>query len=477
MFIKKIPINIVLLAIIFIYYLFFINKGIVIYDEGYYAHTAERILNGEVSYKDFFLQFTPGYFYLLALFYKIFGVSILTGRILTFIFSLGIAWLVLLIVDRFKVGIRLKILSVGSIMAFGFPLINNPSLLAWVSVFLSLLAVLFFVRKKYILLGIVLSLILFTKQNLGIYFFILTNIFILFLDTRKRWKNIFLVNCSFLILTLVWFSYFFLVLNSLDKFFGLIEFNSRYLSVYPFSYPPLSFLIQPTGFLKLLPYYLPIVFAMIIFKKFFDKKRDLNILYLSAISLVGFFGTVYPTSDLLHVYPFFGLILVSLILLLRKESLFSVWRVFILILIGTGFYLSLFREYYRYQVPYRYQKFKTEIPRAKNIYIDEPLANELSSLNLFFLINSSREDPVLCYPFCPMIYFILERKNPTKYANYYPGYLNKEQEKEVLNNIKDKKVKYVITFLNYKFETIISKFIQNQREVFHTGQFRVFEVR
>lgn len=474
MFLKKIPINIVLLILPAVYYLFFINKGIVIYDEGYYAHISERILNGEIPYKDFFLQFTPGYFYLLALFYKILGTSVLAGRILTFVFSLGIVWLALLIVDRFKADIRLKILSIGSIMAFGFPLINNPSLLAWASVFLSLLIVFFFLQKKYILLGIVLSLILFTKQNLGIYFFILTNIFIFFLDTKKRWKNILLVNSSFLFLTLVWFSYFFLVLSSLDKFFELIGFNSRYLLIYSFSYPPLSFLVQPAGFLKLLPYYLPIVFAIIVFKKFFDKKRDLNILYLSAISLVGFFGTIYPTSDLLHVYPFFGLILVSSVLFFRESTL---WRILVLILIGTGFYLSLFREYYRYQAPYRYQKFKTEIPRAKNIYIDEPQANELSSLKLFFLINSRKEDSVICYPFCPMTYFILERKNPTRYANYYPGYLTKEQEKEVVNNIKENRVKYIVTFLDYKFDTVISKFIQNQREVFRKGQFRVFEVR
>ncbi len=170
MFLSNRSINILLIFLLFLYYLFFINKGIVIYDEGYYAHTAERIINGEIPYKDFFIQFTPGYFYILALFYKLFGASILTGRILTVIICLGIGYLTLLIMDRFKSDLKLKILSLLAVASFGFPLINNMSLLAWPSVLLSLLAVLFFIEKKYVFLGIVLSLMLFTKQNLGIYF-------------------------------------------------------------------------------------------------------------------------------------------------------------------------------------------------------------------------------------------------------------------------------------------------------------------
>lgn len=475
MFLKKVPINIVLLILLAVYYLFFINKGIVIYDEGYYAHISERILNGEVPYKDFFLQFTPGFFYLLALFYKILGTSIITGRILTYILCLGIGLLTLLILDRFKAGLKLKILSLAAIVAFGFPLINNMALLAWPSVFLSLLAVLVFIDKKYIFLGFVLSLLLFTKQNLGIYLFVLTNICLFMF--RNKTKEIIITNISFFCTTLILFSYFFLMLNGFDRFTELLKFNSRYLSVYPFSYPPLTMLFQPLGIFKLLPYYFPIVMTIILIRQFVKKKSNSDVLYFLAVALAGFYGTVYPTSDLLHVYPFLGILIVSSLLLFREERPFALFRVLVFLIIGIGFYLTLFKEYYRYQPGYRYQKFKTELPRMKNIYIDEPLATDLSYLNLFFLINTKKTDSILCYPFCPMMYFILERKNPTRYANYYPGYLTENQEKEVIDNLRNKKTRFIITFLDYKFNRHISKFIQNQKLVLQKGQFKVFEVR
>lgn len=477
MFLKKLlSSSILLLTGISLYYLLFINKGIVIYDEGYYAHIAERIINGEVAYKDFFLQFTPGYFYLLAFFYKIFGPSVLIGRILTFIFCLGIAFLSLQILDKFKASLKLKILAMSSVAAFGFPLINSMAILAWVSVFLSLFAVLNFINKKYILLGITLSLILFTKQNLGIYFFIATNICLFFLNSKTKTKALFFTNLTFLLFTVVWISYFFLILNGPDRLIELINFSSRYVSIYSFSYPPLSFLTQPTGIFKLLPYYLPLIFGFFLLKEFLNKKKEINSIYFSTVALIGFLGTIYPTSDLLHIYPFFGSFLVSSVVLFRQKRYFY-WRILVLLLIGTGFYLTLFREYYRYQPAYRYQKFKTEIPRLKNIYVDEPLATDLSNLNLFFLANTKKNDPILCYPFCPMVYFILERENPTRYANYYPGYLTLDQEEEVVRDIKSKKVKFIVTFLDYRFDRPISRFIQSQQVVLQRGQFKIFEVK
>jgi len=49
-------------------------------DEGIILQGAQRILHGEVLYRDFFSFFTPGSYYLLALLFKIFGSSILVAR-------------------------------------------------------------------------------------------------------------------------------------------------------------------------------------------------------------------------------------------------------------------------------------------------------------------------------------------------------------------------------------------------------------
>lgn len=470
--------SIIILLLTYAYYIFFVNRGIVIYDEGYYAHIAERILGGEFPYKDFFIQFPPGYFYLLALVYKIFGVSLLSGRFLTLVICLGIVYLTILILNRFKVDLKFKAISILAIISFGFPLINNMSLLAWISVFLSLLAVFAFIEKKYVLLGIVLSFLLFTKQNLGLYFLIVTNLFLIFSNLNtQRFKILTTVNGISLVSILLWISYFFLLQGNGHRLVEFLTFNKQYLSVYPFSYPPLSMLLKPEGIFKLLPYYLPIIFALLLIKELFNKKKNLLVLYFSSVSLVGFFGTVYPTSDLLHVYPFFGPFLVSSLLFFKNKKVFRYWRLLVLILIGMGFYLTLFREYYRYQVPYRLQKVPLELAKTQNIKIDQTLATDLTYLNLFVAINTRSEDYIFSYPFSPMLYFILDRKNPSRFTIYYPGYLTEKQEQEVLNDIKLKKVRFVITFLDYKFDTLISKFIQNQNLIFERGQFKIFEIK
>src|SRR5436305_9172852 len=49
-------------------------------DEGIVLQGAQRILRGEVLYRDFFSYFTPGSYYFLGLLFKVFGSSFLVAR-------------------------------------------------------------------------------------------------------------------------------------------------------------------------------------------------------------------------------------------------------------------------------------------------------------------------------------------------------------------------------------------------------------
>ena len=63
-----------------LYLRLFYNYTILNADEGIVLQGAQRILQGEVLYRDFFSFFTPGSYYWMALLFKIFGSSILVGR-------------------------------------------------------------------------------------------------------------------------------------------------------------------------------------------------------------------------------------------------------------------------------------------------------------------------------------------------------------------------------------------------------------
>src|SRR5437868_10707346 len=62
------------------YLWFFRSYTVIEPDEGILLQGAQRILNGEVLYRDFFSFFTPGSYYLLALVFKLFGSSLLVAR-------------------------------------------------------------------------------------------------------------------------------------------------------------------------------------------------------------------------------------------------------------------------------------------------------------------------------------------------------------------------------------------------------------
>lgn len=473
-----------------IYYLFFINKGIVMYDEGYYLHLSERILNGEIPYTDFYSTHTPGFFYILAILFKIFGTYIMVGRILTMSICLIIIFLTLVILKKFSIpSIKLTIFSLLIMISFGYPLINIP-VVVWINVVLyQLLSITliswfeakaeFYFEYKYLLvIGILLAVSLFLKQNLGIAAIFTINFFIFFSKNKQllnKVKSLIFVNFIWMAPSSIWI-YFLLIKPSLNQMQDFIIFNQQLLFAYPFSYPPVSYILQPLGFFKLLPYYLPILLLIITFYNLLKKKKDWKIIYFFSLSLVGFFITILPTSDLIHVYPFLGMILVSfLVFTQRKKTRFNALIIlFIILTTASGFYLTFFKGYYRYELPYSLQTTSIPLERAKGIFVDKQLSQDITYLSKFIYKNTSKEDYVFVYPFSPIFYFILDRKNPSKSSAFLPIHIGKDQQINAIKEIEARNTKYIITSNAYKFNTELSNYIQNQKEVFAAGRFKVF---
>jgi len=55
--------------------------GVNVYDEGLIVFGAIRVMNGDVPYRDFYANYGPAQFYVLAGLFKVFGPSILINRI------------------------------------------------------------------------------------------------------------------------------------------------------------------------------------------------------------------------------------------------------------------------------------------------------------------------------------------------------------------------------------------------------------
>ena len=145
-------------------------------------------------------------------------------------------------------------------------------------------------------------------------------------------------------------------------------------------------------------------------------------------------------------------------------------------MIGIGFYLTLFREYERYQKPYRFQNTPLSLPRASGILVEKTTAKNLTSLSKFINERTSKNDYIFSYPYYPMIYFILERRNPSKDLIYEIRLWHQYDHQIILNEIKQKKVKYIVTSYGYVFDSDISHFITKQKEIFKNESFKVFEI-
>ena len=160
--------------------------------------------------------------------------------------------------------------------------------------------------------------------------------------------------------------------------------------------------------------------------------------------------------------------------LIHREDLIITFV--ICLMIGIGFYLTLFREYERYQKPYRFQNTPLSLPRASGILVEKTTAKNLTSLSKFINERTSKNDYIFSYPYYPMIYFILERRNPSKDLIYEIRLWHQYDHQIILNEIKQKKVKYIVTSYGYVFDSDISHFITKQKEIFKNESFKVFEI-
>jgi hypothetical protein len=85
--------------------------GIDIYDEGIRLHGAERVLNGEVPYRDFYAVYGPAAFYWPALLFKVFGHQVLVFRVSEILFTALLATAVYLLCQKGGVSMGASLLA------------------------------------------------------------------------------------------------------------------------------------------------------------------------------------------------------------------------------------------------------------------------------------------------------------------------------------------------------------------------------
>jgi hypothetical protein len=142
----------------------------------------------------------------------------------------------------------------------------------------------------------------------------------------------------------------------------------------------------------------------------------------------------------------------------------------------TGFYLTFFTKSYRYEYLYSQYTASLNLPTTKGILVTPEIAKSVVNLNKFIDSKTTKNDYILAYPYSPMLYFILERQNPSKDFLYFLPAWHFYPDETILSEMKKRHVKYIVTNGNYQYDSVLSKFIQQQKEVFEDYQLKVFEI-
>ncbi len=434
---------------------FFITHGITFYDEGYILYGAERILRGQVPYRDFHFAYTPLSLYVTALSFKIFGTRVLAGRILMVVINFLGAYFIYLLLKPFVKHIIFTYLVICAYIFWGIGHINFP----WPVMFAiptgmihSLLLYKWYKKSslRFAFLGGIFVILTFLfKQNFGIVLGIQTFLtFLFFREFRNiRFVLFYLLGVFFAMLPYVGYLIY---TNSLVAFiddfytYTIMRVIVEKTLDTPFLYEDSLYGV----FVKLFFYVLPLYLSCIAFFKGLQKERSFLIIVFFVV--LYYFSGIRPTTDYPHLVPLLALsaILLPFIITHAKQGIEKyIAIVFTVVFILLGLWTSLYKNYYRYEQPLMNATTFVKDKRT-NIWIWEDKARTIAILQNEITKKTRSNESIFVYHYSPFIYFVTERENPSMYDIHPSNERMMRYYQEVVNSLEKKQTRYVVTLGN-----------------------------
>ncbi|MFN3305660.1 MAG: glycosyltransferase family 39 protein [Candidatus Kapaibacteriota bacterium] len=497
-----------LFLLAFLYLLIGFNYGLNIYDEGLIVYGANRILHGDVPYKDFWTLYAPGQFYLVAGLFYSFGTELLTERIFStiilFLLSLVLYWNAGKFVTRkyAVLSVLLFVLWLGEYRFFA-----NPMPSALLLCFVGTTSLLNYFSLKHsnlylMLAGIATGIATLFRHEIGLVTFLVEQtVIILNVYFTKNPKETFIFKRFFeavregvsffvgFVLVLIPFLIYLLVNVPLDiLWYDLFVFPSMVfpkVRSLPFPLPFPNVISVLSGDLSLLQFvksillrihfYFPLIvyiFSVLsIIRLFREKKINLQANLFWGFLLFGSLGLIYFSqvlvrADLAHLLPtylpasvLFGFLLSEI----QRVRKFSLWAYLLVCLIVASVVvkpvftkLQILSDELTCTAMFRFQ-----IPRAKCIKWEDRGAiyeqalryvqNSVPPGSKIFVGNLVHER---IYINDVMFYFLANRHSATKYYELHPGLATTSAiQKEIIKDIEHAKVEFIVLRSENYFES------------------------
>lgn len=140
-------------------------------DEAHYLHEAKRVAAGERLYRDVFELATPGWIYLMALLFRVFGVTLATARIAAAVIHAGTAVLLFLVCRRLDVRRGLALACAATYVALSqsaWPVASQHWLVTFLNVAVLLLCLRPLGVARSLCAGLVVGLAIAVHQTRGL---------------------------------------------------------------------------------------------------------------------------------------------------------------------------------------------------------------------------------------------------------------------------------------------------------------------
>lgn len=428
---------------------------------------AERVLNSEVPYRDFFQFITPGSIYLAALIFKIFGIKLTVIKI--FIALIGSALVILTYLISTETINKPLLQVTPAVIVLFFSIPQAPLFYHhWNAELFILLAI--FTGLKYIsvncllyifLSGVSSGLAFLFLQHKGILIFSAIVSFLIFnhfVNREKQLKPVILVSLGFFLTLLpfflflyhkgamkqffydcfVWVREFYAPFNSLPEY---LFFEKKLLSHYLQTEGLLPALIKTRNYL--FSGYLPIFIILLGGINFLKNlKKPGVLLYIASLFL--FISTLQRPDFINIIYisqPFFVLLVYfSHNLLIESKNKFKYLAGILIIALLTvnSIYgcINTLKESSLYE--YRLKtsrgiinfKSKDDMERYSNIF--SIIESDLKGKRIFI------------YNWSTFFYFFAGIKNFTSYDVFLPAYNTEAQVNDLIQQLKDNNIEYII---------------------------------
>ena len=436
------PVIILIFLVAFFKTTLFSFYGFGLVDEGESLHNAQRILEGDIPYRDFFAIFPPMDNYYFALIFKLFGESVLIPRIISSIIFSFTPVLIFLICKRFA---PTKLSTIPAIL-ITFSDVNIERLYIFTPIFLGVYLYLQAVnrKKKWLfgwsgfMLGLSSLIRLDIPGTFGVSAVIVLAAY-LFLTSHKNWIKKWFIYSLYMgvgfglpiMLMIAWM----INLGIVDTFINMAFFRAVIITnlhhlPFPslFDFSSLSDTFTAYYGYAILATYL--VSGFLILRKtavIIKENIEIPLFFLAGILTLPY---IFGRSDLGHLIkggtPFLILGIFILINIRSLKIRLIPYGLIFILFVGMTFQSIWWLRFNDQNVTISSQilNLNSEFPQNST----KPSAKSLNKSVIFLQENSIQNEPVLILPYMAGLYFLSNRPSATQFNNLLAGFINSDEE-------------------------------------------------